>query len=293
MSKLNFYKTILSCLFCFLTGLVIAQNKMTASAGTDKNKILIGERIKLTLETAIPAKETVRFFTIDSIPHFEIVAKEKIDTSKTATGILLKQVIQLTSFDSGHWVIPPFFLNKKIKTNPIPVDVVFSDFDPGKDYHDIKDIIEVSPAKEKEWWWYIVAGGMILVMGVVWIVRRKKKPVTPVVQAIDPYQEAMQRLGQIQKEPGSTKQYYSGLVDVFRLYIFRKKGIHSLQKTTDDLILRLRSLNLNKEQFEQLSQALRLSDFVKFAKYIPAKEDDQVIFDTIKRSIQSIEQMNA
>jgi hypothetical protein len=35
---------------------------------------------------------------------------------------------------------------------------------------------------------------------------------------------------------------------------------------------------------------LRLGDFVKFAKYIPANEDDINIFNTIKNSITTIEQ---
>ena len=49
---------------------------------------------------------------------------------------------------------------------------------------------------------------------------------------------------------------------------------------------------MSKERSDQLSQALRLSDFVKFAKYIPAPEDDKMVLDTIKKSIQEIEQIN-
>ena len=71
------------------------------------------------------------------------------------------------------------------------------------------------------------------------------------------------------KEKPETKQYYSELVDIFKVYVLAKTGIHSLQNTTDDLVKQLRGLNIPKDQFEQLSQSLRLSDFVKFAKYIP------------------------
>ena len=48
---------------------------------------------------------------------------------------------------------------------------------------------------------------------------------------------------------------------------------------------------VTKEQFEKISQTLRLSDFVKFAKYIPSSEDDKNSFDTINWTIQKIEQM--
>ncbi|MFI5132720.1 MAG: LPXTG cell wall anchor domain-containing protein [Chitinophagales bacterium] len=293
MSKTNFYQIILFCLFWFTAAFTFAQKKISVKASVDKNKILIGEKINLTLEASIPQKEIVHFFSIDSIPHFELESKGKVDTSKTDNGILLKQVIPLTSFDSGHWVIPSFILNKKIKTDPIGVDIGFSDFDPTKDYHDIKDIIEVNPAKEKDWTWYIVAGAAILVAVVSLVLRRKKKPVLLPAQTIDPYKEAMQQLQQIQKEPGSPKKYYSGLIDVFRLYIFRKKGFHSLQETTDDLVLQLKNLNLDKTSFEQLSQALRLSDFVKFAKYVPDEDDNKIVFETIKKAIQLVEESNS
>jgi hypothetical protein len=67
----------------------------------------------------------------------------------------------------------------------------------------------------------------------------------------------------------------------------------SLQKTTDDLVIQLKSLNLSKEQFDKLSQSLRLSDFVKFAKYIPGKEDDSNSFNEIRNAIITIEKTEA
>jgi hypothetical protein len=120
---------------------------------------------------------------------------------------------------------------------------------------------------------------------------RKKKPVAvtlPKVE-IDPFEEAMQQLESLQKDKPDAKKYHSKLTDIFRVYVFRKKGILSLQKTTADLMLKLRDLNFTKEQFDKLSQALRLSDFVKFAKYVPTNDDDRNCFEEIKKSILTIE----
>jgi hypothetical protein len=103
----------------------------------------------------------------------------------------------------------------------------------------------------------------------------------------------MKDLQQLQKEnlpaKGEIKMYYSRLVDIFRFYIFHKKHLQSLQKTTDDLVVQMKSLNLNEERFVQLALALRVSDFVKFAKYIPGDEDNRAAFDAIKNSIEEIE----
>jgi len=54
-------------------------------------------------------------------------------------------------------------------------------------------------------------------------------------------------------------------------------------------VIQLKSLNLNKEQFDKLSQSLRLSDFVKFAKYVPSNDDDRNAFSEIKNAIIAIE----
>jgi LPXTG-motif cell wall-anchored protein len=272
-----------------------AQNGISVKAAVDKNKILIGEPIRLTLEADIPENESIRFFIIDSLPHFEFLEKGKIDTTNTSNGTILTQIIRITSFDSGHWVIPSFVLTDKIITDTIPVDIGFSLFDPNQAYHDIKDIIEVNPEQKKEeWWWYAAGGGLLLLALLIYLLRKKKPvPVSGVQEIINPYEEAIRQLEQLQKDKPDTKQYYSKLTDILRLYVFRKKGILSLQKTTDDLIIQLKAIGLGKEQFDKLAQALRLSDFVKFAKYIPTPEDDKTCFEEIRQSIMTIEKLES
>jgi hypothetical protein len=296
MNKTHSYKAAFA-FFLLLTVLYAgAQQKTTIYATVDKNKILIGEPIQLTLQADIPSNEPIRFIVIDTIPHFEISSKQKIDSSDTDDGgTVLKQIIHITSFDSGHWVIPSFVFAENIVTDSIPVDVVFSEgFNPEQDYHDIKDIIEVTPPKEKQkWWlWYVIGGGaLVITLLLVYFLRKKKPVVQAAVTVIDPYQEAMTQLEKLREAKIDRKQYYSSLVDIFRVYVLKKKDIHSLQKTTDDLVVQLKSLPLAKEQFEKLSQALRLSDFVKFAKYIPSGDDDRNTLDIIKRTITEIEQI--
>jgi hypothetical protein len=291
MSKMNFHRLIFLFTFLIATQISFAQGGATIKATVDKNKILIGEPIQLTIEAYLSPESVISFIKVDTVNHFELLGKPLLDTINTNGGIIIKGVYKITSFDSGHWVIPSFILSPLVKTDTIPVDVVFSDFDPNQDYHDIKDIIEVAPAKKKQWWW-LVAGGTLLLAAITVYLLRKKKPAPFHVPelVIDPYEEAMKQLEQLQKDKPEAKKYHSKLTDIFRLYIFRKKGILSLQKTTADLVLQLRDFNFSKEQLDKLSQALRLSDFVKFAKYAPTQEDDKKVFEDILNTIKIIEQ---
>jgi hypothetical protein len=286
-----FKRQILFLLAIFFVHLAVAQGGATIKAIADKNKILLGEVLQLTVEIYLPAGSDQKYIRIDTIEHFEFLEKPVIDSSEKKDGINYKGVYTITSFDSGHWVIPPFVISAGVKTDPIPIDVIFSDFDPGQEYHSIKDIIEVKPPAKKVGWWWYVAGVILFLLLVIMYLLRKKKILPAAAPAIstNPFQEAIQQLEQLQRDKPDVKQYHSKLTDIFRLYIFRKKGILSLQKTTDDLVLQLKNLNLDKQQFDKLSQSLRLSDFVKFAKYLPSEDDNRNCYEETKKAIVTIE----
>ncbi|MBL7708357.1 MAG: hypothetical protein JNJ86_04760 [Chitinophagaceae bacterium] len=268
-----------------------AQTGITVKATASKNKILIGEHFELKLEADIPENEPIQFFSIDSLAHFDLIEKQKIDTTNTSNGTVLSQTIRITSFDSGHWVIPAFVLAEGIVTDSIPVDVGYSPFNPEQEYHDIKDVIDVTVEEKTPWWWYAAGGAtLLLIIAFIYFLRKKQKPVEskPAV-IIDPFAEAMKKLEQLKLNKPEAKQYYSTLVDIFREYIGVKKGIHSAKETTDELILQLKDTGLDKTQSDKLAQTLRLSDFVKFAKYKPAVTDDEEAFKTIRDSIMVLQ----
>jgi LPXTG-motif cell wall-anchored protein len=270
-----------------------AQDTVTIRANADKNKIVIGEQIQFDFKAEFPVHEPMRFFSIDSIPHFEILNRSKIDTVDKDQRITLSQRLTLTSFDSGHYVIPSFQLpgDQPLYTDTIPVDVSFSPFDPNQNYHDIKDVIDVKPEEKKsQTWYWFVAISILLVAGIIYILLKKKKKPVRATPPPDAYAEAKKELEKLRKENQPLKLFYTKLIDIFRLYIFQRKGIASLQETTDDLVLQLRSLNLPEDEFRQLAQVLRMSDFVKFAKYEPEKDDAINSFNVIKNSIDKIEQ---
>lgn len=275
----------------FFTNTVMAQGDASINASVNKNTILLGEPLVLTIEAYLPANSKIEFDRLDTITHFEFLENSVIDSSSQNGGIKIIGKYTITSFDSGHWVIPSFTLAKGVKTDTIPIDVVFSDFNPDQDYHDIKDIIEVKTKKEGVPWWVYAVATTLLLLTVIFFTRRKKKPVVIAKEKIivNPYEEAMQQLAALQKKGPDAKVYYAELINIFRLFIFRKKGILSLQKTTDDLIVQVKDVINDKDQFDKLSQALRLSDFVKFAKYIPAESDKEDSFQHIKNTITNIE----
>ncbi len=281
----------ISLLFSLLSLLSGAQDNSSVSVLVDKNRILPGEPFVMTIEARFPLKSGITFLMPDTIAHFEFLEPPVIDSVRESETIRLKGKFKLTSFDSGHWVIPSVVLTGNVKSDTIGMDVIFSEFNPEQPYHDIKDIIEPEATSQRQWWWYAAAAALLLAVVIHYLLRKKKPlPLRKQESKIDPFNDAMNRLEALQRSAVDSKQYHSKLTDIFRLYIFQKKGILSLQNTTDDLVLQLKNTGLPKEDFEKLTQALRLNDFVKFAKYNPSTEDSGICFNTILKSIKLIEQ---
>lgn len=85
------------------------------------------------------------------------------------------------------------------------------------------------------------------------------------------------------------KTYFTELIAIFRTYLQRGKGIHSFQKTTDDLSRQLQALQLQHEDLKKLVQTLQLSDFAKFAQLAATTEERDEAWQEIKKSIATIE----
>ena len=271
-----------------LPGLSQTSVKITA----DRNRILIGEPIKLSLQADIPENEPIRFFSPDSMAHFEILRVDKIDTTNTSKGTILKGAIYVTSFDSGHWVIPPLRLRDSIYTDSIPVDVGYTPFDVSKPYNDIKEILEANEQKKAKaaYWWYIAGGLLVLAVIFYFVFRKKKKPAATIAPLEDPFAQATRELSKLATDKPQKDEYYSRLVNIFRVYVLRRKGIESMQQTTGDLVEQLRKLNLPAKDFSELASTLQFSDLVKFARFDSSPAEDQQSFTTIRSSIEWIEQ---
>jgi LPXTG-motif cell wall-anchored protein len=291
---MRFHRLIFPLLFLFFAFRSFGQEVINIKAGVDSTRILIGQPMQLEIELYFGPGTTATDFRIDRIPHFEILGQPKTDSSFSNGALTRKITYTITSFDSGHWVIPAFTITRTARTDTIGIDVVFSDFDPAREYHDIKDIIEVAAEKKTAWWWYAIGGAVLLALIIIYFLRRKKKPVKPrVVTVANPYEEAIKQLQELERSRPDAKTLHSGLTAIFRLYVFRKKNILSLQKTTDDLVIQLNALHLPKDVSDHLAQALRLGDFVKFAKYIPAETDNRKAMEDIRQAIETIEKQAA
>ncbi len=299
MRALRLFITVIILLALVPIGAAAQHIQLRASV--DRNNMLIGEPILLTLEGEFPRDAPHNWFNTDSLAHFEEIERAEIDTALQGNDQFLKLVLRITSFDSGSWVIPMMSLrvgNNNYLTDSIVIEVGYTPADPNKPYHDIRDIIEVQ-APENDYTTYIaIAASVLLLLLLLYLLFRKKKKAPasqPAQTRLTAIEKARTELKALQAEDpattGRVKYYYSRLNDILRDYLLAKKIITSPDGSNRDVFMSVQS-KLGHEEKQALAKALTLADAAKFAKYQPTATDHADVFQTIQSSIEKIEQLD-
>ena len=289
-------KHIISLFFLIFS--FYAQAQVNVRSNIDRDNILIGETLSLTVEAYTPIGANIVWFNADTIPHFEMLKNDKLDTVQNIDAKKLSQHFELTSFDSGQQYIPPFEIvvdNQSYFTDSIPITVSFAPFDPNEDYRDIKDIIEVkNPSVDYLQW--VIGALAVVSLAVLALLWRRKRPAPDVkkqqMPVLTPYEEAMKALAQLALKNvnnGEVKTYYSQMNDILRKYVSRKFSVATFERTNEELIIELSGKGIPKDAFISLAQSLRMSDVVKFAKYLPSEEDNKSNLRIVTSSIEILD----
>jgi len=304
------YSTIYRLIF--FTALLFTANRCRAQfpgvkAVTDKNEILIGEQLRLSVEATVVDDFTVGLPQLpDSMAHFEIVDKPKADSIYSEGKLsVIRQDFILTSFDSGKWIIPAAKVSVVPKdnasagvfyTDSFPITVSFSQSDTTAQIKDIKPLRE-AVIKINYWYWVAAALGLLVIIAlVIWIIKRRKSKPAAVLAAKDPpYEEALKLLKELDKKKldnaEAIREFHTELGDIFRRYITRKSNKLQYNKTTGDILMLLSNWNLNKLAIAAAASGLRCGDAVKFAKYLPPENESRESVQSVKEAIEALEKL--
>jgi hypothetical protein len=266
-----------------------------AQAALDTSRMLIGDQVNLWLSLEQPAGLKIAFpSSKDTIAgHIEVLSVSPIDTvGNRRDGIWrLKQRLLLTSFDTGFFVIPSFIFrvgngNDSITTRAMSLEVLGIPVDTTKGITDIKPPYEV-PITFWEIAPYIFTGLLLAAFVVLYINYRRKKNLKPallpekVVPALPPHIWALEQLDELVREKlwqqGKIKLFYSRLTDILRQYIELRYKIPAMEQTTFEIHRAFSGSGMVAEPvLNSLKELLELADLVKFAKWSPVAEENEI-----------------
>lgn len=271
----------------------------SVSAVADREKILIGEQIRLLLKTDNINGITNWFAFPDTVNHLEVVERSKIDTIAVGGTPNFQQVITITSFDSGQWQIPALDIalanGSKASTQPITIDVIPVDVSQLQDYHDIKEIVEVEQKNSYLIINIIVAITLISIAMVYWLMSKKRVVAAgaPKLKGnLTPLEWALQELDILRSENlpinNAVKQHYLKLTNIARQFFYLQLHHQSLHQTTDEWMLNLQAIPVRQDAKTSFLQLLRLADTVKFAKYLPPAEENARSIDVARQMVEQV-----
>jgi hypothetical protein len=114
------------------------------------------------------------------------------------------------------------------------------------------------------------------------MIRKKGEPIftlKPKIQYL-PHEWALMELERLRVkklwQAGKVKEYHTALTDILRKYIEDRFLLKALESTTAEIIDDLKEvINFPVESRMKLSEILTTADLVKFAKFIPAPNDNE------------------
>ena len=256
------------------------------SSSIDSTAIKIGAELLYKIEVKIDSSTLVVFSEEQTFQPLEMINSYAVDTTKKDGYYQFTKTYGLTQFDSGVYTIPRQKINLggklfytdslEVQVNPVLVDTT------KQKLFDIKPLTEVEKSPSGFW------GGFALFMLIFlsisgllyWFVWRKK-PLSEAekIAALKPYERAKLALEKLDEEQyfqnEEIKTYYSDLTLILRQYLDEKVYESSLESTTDELVLRLKTLKeanqitLSPETIRNIETILKRADLVKFAKSKP------------------------
>jgi len=287
-------------LFVLLSGGInsLHAQQVTVKASIDTTHILVGDQLKLLFEIEKPKDLLIQFPQVpDSFSsHIEVVNRTKVDTLALddKTREKLTQSLFITSFDSGVHQIPPFYFRMKdgkmldsVASRALAFQVHGMKIDTTKGPVDIKTVYG-APVTLKEVTPYIL--GIILIAAILFFIfyyiKWKKKNVPlfskPEKPAEPAHIIALRELDRIKNQKlwqqEKIKQYYSEVADTIRNYIENRFDVPAMEQTSAETlgIFKQRKDLVGDASVDQLQHILSLADLVKFAKYTPLPDDNNL-----------------
>lgn len=277
------------------------QAQVTINASLDSLQLLIGEQAHVKLEVSCPADGQLIMPTFPNnrlLEGIEILGEVKADTQylNKKSHILVTHEYTVTSFDTAFYYIPPFEVlvdSQSYVSNPLALKVLTFDIDTTnvEAIFPIKGVVE-RPITFVEVLPMILA--IILIIGMLFLIPyllgryKDDKPIlrrVTIAPKLPPHQLALQEMERIKEEKSWQKEdvklYYTELTDALRVYMHDRFGFDAMEMTSDEIIEKLGE-QPDKEWIAELRTLFTMSDLVKFAKYKPLiNENDMNLINAI------------
>lgn len=309
LKKKNNIFLLLFLLAGFFPSVVFAQ-RSTVSATVQPSDILIGEQAVIDLKVIAPKDRNIIFplFPDTLVKGIEVLKMLPPDTVMTEV-MTISQKYLITSFDSTLYHIPYMEIidgTDTIRSNDFGIKVTSPQLSDSTlayleklNNHQVDSlnfdelgISDIKDIQSPEFVWqdylaYIYIPLLILIalaliaLVIYFILKKRKKGYYFKPEVIlPPHIVALKELDHLKAEKiwqkGREKEFYTKLTDILREYVDRRFNIDAPEMTSDEIISAMRRASEISSPVESLSQILHMADLVKFAKFVPVVDENEL-----------------
>ncbi|RNC64250.1 hypothetical protein D7D25_12610 [Proteiniphilum sp. X52] len=296
---------------CLISITSLVAQKATVQATVQPTEIMIGEQALINLKVITPKDKVIHFpvYEKEIVPGIEVITMLPPDTTVENNVMTLNFKYVVTSFDSTLYHIPhiPFFDGTDtIYSNSFGLKVTSPELSDSTlaylekinkgetdsidfrqlQLNDIKSVRK-APFVWTDYLWILwILLGVLLVLGligfIIYLVLKKKKKgyFFKPPEVLPAHVRALNELDKLKAEKiwqqGREKDFYTRLTDVLRIYIYEREGINAMEMTSGEILNEIRKTTDVESAYENLKQILSTSDLVKFAKYKPYPDENDL-----------------
>lgn len=279
---------------------------------SSRDTILIGDHDTLRFRTSLKKGEKILFSdSVDSLSSgVELLSSPVTDTIKVdGDNVDVETSIIVTSFDSGSYKLPSFEAYKvrsdgsvdtlsfeagELHVKTIEIDTSsFSPFDVKQQMNYPFTVRDVLP------WTALLLLIILLFFIIRYItgkVKGRKSLFSPKASNEPPHLRALRKLEELnslEKWKSNQKEYFSDLTEILREYIEERYSVAAMEKTSNEIYEDLsRSPLIEDNKVKELYELFRLSDLVKFAKYVAADTECKEALTSAIRFVNSTIEVN-
>jgi hypothetical protein len=281
------------------------ESPVAVESRVDKSNITIGDTVRYAVKLARDKNVQVRWPALGAnLGAFEIRDYHKPDPRQTKGRVVEEIAYTISTFDTGRFVIPPLAIEyqappdsawHQLQTEKLEIYVASTLPSEAGDIRDIKSPWELP----RDWKLIIrialIASGVLLLAGVGFYYWRKRQGKGILPERQEPprpaHEVALEALRQLRDSDllatGQTKAFYIELSEIVRRYIEGRYFVPALELTTGELMDGLQEVALEADARNMLGDLLETSDLVKFAKYLPAKDEHERALQLAENFVES------
>ncbi|MDE0100872.1 MAG: hypothetical protein OXN89_00685 [Bryobacterales bacterium] len=260
----------------------VEQGSLRLELRLDRKTITTADQLQLTLFAEAAEGEPVEFPSADredDFGQFGVVREAEIPSRLLDGGTVLHgRDYWLQPFLPGDYELPSLKVrigdSSSLSTDPLIVPVTSSLIEGDSELQDIAGPLDVPVP----WWQWVVGGVAAVALGTLllyWI-RQRRRAAVP--EPPPPHEVALAALDALLNTSlladGDVDAFYRGLSAIVRHYIEGRFGVHAPERTTEEFLREISGLPvISKGHQALLRDFLQSADMVKFAKFVPARDE--------------------